>query len=131
MAFTSNPELRKRGEEVFAELYGGTHADEMHEEYSAKSSDFHEMSLEWAIGGIFGRPGLDMKSRELIALALCVADGRVPDAVIAHAQSCLKIGLTKREIYEAILMTLWYNGAGGVSLAFTALQGFFDDMEDA
>lgn len=131
MAFISNPALRKRGSEVHKELYGGGHGDEMHEAYAKKSSDFLAMSIEWCEGGLIGRPGLDMRAREIGILTLCVADGRVPDAVIAHAEACLRTGMTKREIYELILQTIWYVGAAPASLAFTALQGFFDDMEDA
>ncbi|MGE4404323.1 carboxymuconolactone decarboxylase family protein [Pseudomonas sp.] len=131
MAFISNPELRKRGQEVYAELYGGSHADEMTSEYNEKSSDFADMSLEWAIGGLFGRPGLDLKSREFVAFALCVADGRVQDAVLAHAEACIRAGATKREVYEVVLNTIWYVGAGGASLAFSTLKDFFADMEEA
>lgn len=131
MAFVSNPALRQRGNEVFAELYAGSNADAMHEEYVRKSSDFHSMSVEWCQGGLIGRPGLDLRAREIGILTLCVADGRVPDATIAHAHACLRAGMSKREIYEVILQTIWYVGAAPASLAFTALQGFFDDMEDA
>lgn len=129
MSFISNPELRKRGMEVFAELYSGSNAEQMHEEYGAKAQDFLDMSLEWAIGGLFGRPGLDMRAREIVALTLVVADHTNSEALIAHAHACVRTGMSKREIYEAILMTIWYIGAPGASWAFSVLKGFFDDME--
>lgn len=129
MAFVSNPELRKRGEETYKKLYSGTIADAMQGEYREKSPDFQNMAMEWCIGGLLGRPGLDLKSREFVALALCVADARVQYAVQAHAESCLKVGATKREIYEAILMCTWYTGAAPVSMAFSTLKEFFADLD--
>ena len=129
MTFISNPELRKRGLEVFEELYSGGHGDQMTDEYQGKSTDFADMSLEWCIGGLFGRPGLDLKSREFVALALCVADARVQDAVLAHAEACLRTGATKKEVYEAILMTIWYCGAGPASMALSTLKDFFGDED--
>lgn len=126
-SFISNPELRKRGQELFDKLYSTGTAAAMTEEYRAKSSDYADMSLEWAIGGLLARPGLDIRAREFIALALCVADGRVPDAIEAHAQALLRVGATKTEIYEAILMCVWYTGAAPVSLALSRLKDFFHD----
>ncbi|MBT8472140.1 MAG: carboxymuconolactone decarboxylase family protein [Marinicaulis sp.] len=127
MTFSSNPELKKRGDEIFKELYGGSIADKIHEEYAKKSPDFHQMSVEWCQGGLIGRPGLDLKSRELVILAACVIDGRVQDAVVAHAYACIRAGANKREVYETILMLIWYAGAAPVSIALSTLQEFFDD----
>ena len=129
MSFSSNPELLKRGKKVYEDLYAGTSADQMTEEYHGKSDDFAGMALEWCIGGLMGRPGLDYKSRELVALTLCAADGRLQGAVLAHAEACLKVGATKKEVYEAILMITWYAGAAPVSLALSTLNDFFGDEE--
>ena len=127
MSFVSNPELRKRGLELFEKLYGSGIGQKMAEEYSAKSSDYAQMSLEWCVGGLLARPGLDIRTREFIALILCVVDGRIPDAILAHAQALEGLGATKTEIQEAILMCIWYTGAAPVSLALTRLKDFFNE----
>ena len=130
-AFISNPELRKRGEELDRRLYGGGLGEEMSGEYRRKSPDIADMSTEWAIGGLIGRPGLDLKSRELILVTLSAVAGLgmgpVNDPVIAHANAALRVGATKREVYEALLMSIWYLGAGPVHVALTALKDFFDE----
>jgi 4-carboxymuconolactone decarboxylase len=127
MSFSSNPQLRKRGLELFEQLYSTGTAASMTSEYRAKSTDYADMSLEWCIGGLLGRPGLDIRTREFIAMALCMADGRVPDAVLAHAEALVRLGVTKDEIYEGILMGIWYTGAAPVSIALSHLKHFFDD----
>nr|WP_296768804.1 carboxymuconolactone decarboxylase family protein [Rhodococcus sp. (in: high G+C Gram-positive bacteria)] len=130
-AFVSNPELKKRGEEVGRILYGEGLGEEMHEAYRRKSPDIMDMSVEWVQGGLIGRPGLDLKTRELILIPQCavagIGMGAVNDPVVAHAQGALRAGATKREIYEALLMSIWYLGAGPIHVALTALQDFFDE----
>src|SRR5919206_4813276 len=125
-AFVSNPELRKRGAELERQLYGGDLGEEMNVEYRRKSPDIAEMSTEWCVGGLLARPGLDIKTRELICVTLCATAGlgmgEVNDPVIAHANAALRVGATKREIYEALLQCIWYTGAAPVHIALTALQ---------
>ena len=33
------------------------------------------MSIEWAMGGIMARPGLDLKTRQLVVVAACATLG--------------------------------------------------------
>ena len=129
-AFISNPALRKRGEELDKKLYGGGLGEDMAKEYRRKSPDIADMSTEWAIGGLIGRPGLDLRARELILVVLCAiieggATGK--DAIIAHTQAALRVGATRREVYEALLMTIWYVGAGPAHNALNVLQDVFDE----
>ncbi|OUS82230.1 carboxymuconolactone decarboxylase family protein [Rhodococcus sp. NCIMB 12038] len=130
-AFVSNPELQRRGRELQALLYDGELGEEMRQRYRRKSPDIADMSREWAVGGLIGRPGLDLKTRELLCVVLSVVSGPgcgpINDPVIAHAQACLRVGATKREIYETILQCIWYLGAGPVHIALTALSDFFDE----
>jgi 4-carboxymuconolactone decarboxylase len=129
-AFSSNPDLRKRGLEVLEELYGGGIGAKKNEDYRDNSSDFADMTLEWAIGGLFGRPGLDMKTRELIALASCVPlTSYVTYPIAAHAEAALKVGATKTEIYESVLQCLWYSGSAGVAVSLGVLKEFFEKYE--
>jgi 4-carboxymuconolactone decarboxylase len=125
MTFHSNPELKKIADETYEKLYAGSLADEMQGEYKEKSSDFQSMTYEWCIGGLFGRPGLDLRAREFVAFTCCVADARVQYAVLAHAQALVKLGVKKREIYEAVLLCTWYTGAAPVSMALSTLKDFF------
>lgn len=130
-AFISNPELRKRGAELERQLYGGDLGEDMTKAYRRKSPDIADMSTEWCVGGLLGRPGLDIKSRELICVAICTVAGlgmgEVNDPVIAHANAALRVGATKREVYETLLQCIWYLGAGPVHVALTALKDFFDE----
>src|SRR5919205_2207157 len=113
-AFVSNPELRKRGSELERQLYGGDLGEEMNVEYRRKSPDIAEMSTEWCVGGLLARPGLDLKTRELICVSLCTVAGQgmgeVNDPVVAHANAALRVGATKRENYETILQGILYQG---------------------
>lgn len=133
--FVSNPELRRRGQEVWERLYAGGYGGEITKQHEAKSSDIADMSLEWAIGGLFARPGLDLRTRELVAVADCVVAGfglgPVNDAVIAHAHGALRVGATKREIYEVILQGIWYHGAAPAHLALSSLKDFFGEDENS
>jgi 4-carboxymuconolactone decarboxylase len=129
-AFISNPELRKRGLEIFKRLYEGGLGGSMNAEYRAKSSDYADIVLEWRMGGVIARPDLDIKTREFIMFALIVANARAMDGVKAHAEALVRVGATRKEIYEAVLSCLWYVGSGRIFLALTALDDLFGESDD-
>lgn len=65
----------RRGLELLEKLHGGQAGAAMVEELKDICPDFATMTIEWAIGGIMGRPGLDLLTRELVRNALIL----IPD----------------------------------------------------
>ena len=123
---TSNPELRRRGLELLEELHGGHAGAAMVAELEKVCPDFADITIEWAIGGIMARPGLDLVTRELILVASCVTLGHAMPQLRAHAESALKLGATKEQIVETILQLTFYAGGPAVRNSLVAIKDLFE-----
>ena len=96
------------------------------DELSTICPDFVDMTLEWALTGIMGRPGLDLVTRELLLVASCVTlGGSAAPQLKAHIDSAMKLGATKEQIVETILQMLFYAGGVNVSNAFRHAKEVF------
>lgn len=80
-------------------------------------ADFYDMINEWIFGGVWSRPGLEMKQREMIVLAVLTALGRESELRL-HLGAALNLGLTKEQIAEVLTQVGFYAGVP------TAVSGF-------
>ena len=67
--------IRRRGLELLELLHGGHAGAAMVAEMREVCPAFADMTVDWAIGSIMDRPGLDLATRELILIASCVTMG--------------------------------------------------------
>jgi 4-carboxymuconolactone decarboxylase len=70
--------------------------------------DFARMTIEFAFGDLYSRNALDLKSRELIAIAVLAASGNAGPQLRVHVQSAASSGITKDEVVEALMQTALY-----------------------
>jgi 4-carboxymuconolactone decarboxylase len=79
----------------------------------ATADDFNrplqELVTQYCWGEIWGRPGLDRKTRSLLNLAMISALNR-PHEVKMHVRGALNNGVTKDEIKEVFLQVAIYCG---------------------
>ncbi|RDI45608.1 carboxymuconolactone decarboxylase family protein [Falsibacillus pallidus] len=87
--------------------------------------DLGKYVVEFAFGDIYSREGLDLKQRQLVTLtALTVLGGCEPQLKV-HLKAGLNVGLTQKEIVEAIMHCGPYVGFPRVLNAiFTAKEVF-------
>ena len=116
----------KRGLALLETLHGGGTGEQMVKELEDICPDFVDMTVEWALDGIMGRPGLDLLTRELLLIASCVTlGGSAAPQLNAHIDSALKLGATKEQVVETILQMLFYAGGVNVSNAFRNAKEIF------
>ncbi len=72
--------------------------------------DFARMVIEFAFGDIYARDGLDLKSRELIAIAVLAASGKAGPQLRLHVQSAASSGIGKAEVVEVLMQIALYSG---------------------
>ncbi|NYF79383.1 carboxymuconolactone decarboxylase family protein [Granulicella arctica] len=120
--FSSNPELRERGTQLFEQLFGGDAREAVTRDSEGLCPDFIDMTIEWAIGGITARPGLDIVTRELVVIASCVMLGHTVPQLRAHTQAALNAGATREQIIEAILQIKFYAGGAAVRNALVHVK---------
>ncbi len=81
----------------------------MMKELEKVSPDIVKYAINHVCGDIYIRPGLDVKSREMIAIsALIVANNMFH--VKVHIEAALNIGVSPEEIKEIIIQTSVYGG---------------------
>ena len=85
--------------------------------------DMAKLVIEFPYGDIYSRPGLDMKSRELITIASLTTLGYAKDQLKAHVDNALNVGCTTEEIVEVIMQMAIYAGFPA------ALNGLFAAKE--
>jgi 4-carboxymuconolactone decarboxylase len=88
------------------------------------SRPLQELVTQYCWGEIWGRPGLDRKTRSIINLAMISALNR-PHEIKVHVKGAIHNGLTKDEIQEVLLQVAIYCGIpAGVDSFRVAREAF-------
>jgi len=125
----SDDKLRKQGLELLEQLHGGHAGEAMVAELKDICPAFADITIDWAIGSIMARPGLDLLTRELILIASCVTMGHAMPQLRAHAEAALKVGATREQIVETVLQLTFYAGGPAVRNSLVLLQEIFSENE--
>ena len=101
----------EQGRAMRRKLMGDAYADRL--EQTVYTDDvmrkFAEYSTEAVFGGLWTRPGLDLKTRALICVVSDTATGRTPELAI-HIRMALRQGWTEEELTEVFLHLSGYIG---------------------
>jgi len=106
--------LHARGLELLEQLHGGHAGEAMVNEMRDICPAFADMTIDWALGGVMARPGLDLLTRHFVIIASCVTLGHAEPQLRAHVEAALNIGATKEQIVESILQLTFYAGGPAV-----------------
>lgn len=87
--------------------------------------DLARFVAEFPYGDIYTRPGLDLKTRELITVAAVTALGTAPLQLKSHIKGALNVGCTREEIVEVMIQMAVYAGfPAGLNGIYTAKEVF-------
>ena len=86
-----------------------------------------ELVTQYCWGEIWGRPGLDRKTRSLLNLAMLSALNR-PHEIKMHVRGALKNGVTKEEIKEVFLQVAIYCGVPAAVDSFRVAREVFKEI---
>jgi 3-oxoadipate enol-lactonase/4-carboxymuconolactone decarboxylase len=117
-----------RGMAVRREVLGDSYVERADTAITDFTRDFQTLVTEFAWGAIWTRPGLDRRSRSMIALTALIARGR-DEELAAHIRAALRNGLSRDEIKEVLLQTAIYCSVPDANSAFRIAQGVFDDID--
>ncbi len=91
--------------------------------------DLARYVAEFAYGDIYTRPGLDLKTRELITIAAITALGTAPAHLKSHIKGALNVGCTREEIVEVLIQMAVYAGFPAALNGLYAAKEVFNDLE--
>jgi 4-carboxymuconolactone decarboxylase len=82
---------------------------------------FQELLTEFAWGSVWTRPGLSLKTRSMLTLAMCIALNR-PHEIKLHLRGALRNGCDVTEIRELLLHSFIYCGGPAAVDAFNVIR---------
>lgn len=89
---------------------------------SALAPGLPESILRFAFGDIYGRPGLEIKLRELVTVAGLAGMGTAQPQLQSHFAYALRLGWTKVELTEAMVQLAPFGGVPTAINGLLALQ---------
>lgn len=111
-------DYRTQGIDTFTRMMGADMADRLRSsaESGAYLSGTSGLALDFAFGGVWSRPGLEMKQRSLIVIAILIATRQYAE-LKNHLRIGIRNGLTATELEEALIQCLPYLGFPAVASA--------------
>ncbi|MGA8532734.1 MAG: carboxymuconolactone decarboxylase family protein [Candidatus Tumulicola sp.] len=100
---------RERGERLLRTIDGDKVADNLLRAYEDLAPDFVRYLVEFAFGEIYAREG-DLRHRELVALASLATMGGCDRQLETHVHGAFNVGLTERDVVEAVMTLIPYVG---------------------
>ncbi len=98
-------------------VLGEAHVDRSLARRNEFNTEFQDLITRYAWGEIWGRPGLDRKTRSLITLGMMIALNR-PDEFKLHVRATRQTGVSRDELKELILQAAIYCGVPAANSAF-------------
>lgn len=77
---------------------------------AATSPDLARCLVEFPFADIYTRPGLDLKTREMLTVAALTVLGYAQGELKEHIQGAMNVGCSREEILEIILQMAVYAG---------------------
>jgi 4-carboxymuconolactone decarboxylase len=110
MSKQGKSEAWNKGYEVRSKVLGKAYVDKAFADADEFTRDLQDFVTEHAWGATWARPGLDLKTRSMLNLAMITALNR-PHEFEIHMRGALRNGVTRDEIKEILLQTAVYCGA--------------------
>lgn len=123
-------ERTRHGERVRREVLGDAHVDAATERATDFTRPFQEYLTGAAWADVWGRRGLDRRTRSAITLALLTAL-RAENELPMHVEAALRHGMTPAEIAEVLLHAAVYAGLPAANAAFAIADRVLADAAAA
>ena len=97
-------------------VLGDEYVDRATETATELDADFQRWITESAWGGVWARPGLDLRTRSLLTIAILGALNH--DELELHLRAARNTGVTPEDVREALLHVAVYAGVPAANRAF-------------
>jgi len=118
----------QRGRKMLAKIHGKRGTDTI-DSMQDIAPDFCRFVYEFPFADIYTRPGLDLKSRQLVTVAALAAMGNAAPQLKAHIYGSLNVGLTRTQIVEALMQIAVYAGFPAALNALKVAREVFREID--
>jgi 3-oxoadipate enol-lactonase/4-carboxymuconolactone decarboxylase len=114
------------GEQNRREVLGDEYVDQAKERTTRLTADFQDLITRYAWDEVWGRPGLDRRTRSAITITALVAGGHHEELGL-HLHAALRNGLSEEEVAEVLLHSAIYCGVPAANSAFAVLRRVLEE----
>lgn len=111
-------------------VLGDAHCDRTEATATPFTAPFYEYVTRTAWEQVWARPGLDLRTRSLLTLAILAAL-RCEAELAMHVAAALRLGVSAEEIREVLLHATVYAGAPAGNAAFAVAARVLDEHRPA
>lgn len=123
-------DLLQRGKAIRADVIGQQRSEAALAGATDFDRPFQELALKYCWGEVWGRPGLDRRTRSIVNLAMLAAMAK-PNDLRIHTRRALTNGVTKQGIQEVFLQACIYCGVPTAGEAFRIARAVFEEPKFA
>ena len=109
------------GREIMDRLEAGL-ADKVTRRLSELDPGLPALITDYAFGDVVGRPGLNLKTREMLTVASLVTLGNAMPQLELHMRGALNTGVTPEELLEIVIQMAVYAGVPACMNGLTAYR---------
>jgi 4-carboxymuconolactone decarboxylase len=102
-------ELFRKGVQIRRDVVGDSYVNRSLENADDFTAPLQKLITEWCWGEVWGRQGIDRRTRSFLNLAMLIALNR-PHELALHVRGALNNGITPDEIREVVLQAAIYCG---------------------
>ncbi len=99
------------------------------EQFKDIAPDLTDMIFEFMYGDVYCREGLDLKAREIAAVAALTAMGNATPQLKIHMHAALQVGVTQKEIVEILIQMAAYAGFPAAVNGVVALKEVLEERK--
>jgi 4-carboxymuconolactone decarboxylase len=117
--------LKARGAELRTQVLGEEYVRAAAARGATFGGGYQEVAIALAWGGIWGRDGLDLRTRSLLTVAALTALNRTEELHM-HIPGALRNGVTREELEEVLIHVGLYAGFPAAVSAIRVAQQLFE-----
>lgn len=116
----------EQGMRIRKKILGETHVERSLDNTTDFDRDFQEFIIESAWGSAWARPGLDLKTKQMIVISVLAALGREKELSF-HINASHNSGITRDEMRELLIQIAPYAGIPASLTAFGIAKKYYAD----
>lgn len=121
-------DIDERAQRVRRSVLGTAHAQRTAQNRTKFNEDFFKLIARFAWGEVWSRPGLDVKTRSMLTIAMLVAMGKTEELRL-HIRATRNTGVTQEEVSEILIHSTVYAGVPAAFGAFQVAAEVYAEME--
>ncbi|KRB81547.1 carboxymuconolactone decarboxylase family protein [Noviherbaspirillum sp. Root189] len=120
-------QIRETGRSILRKVLGEEYFAKRELKENSFNTEFRAITEEYCFGTVWGRPGIDHRTRSLILLGMLTALNKGPELRL-HVRGAINNGCSVEEIKEVLLQAAVYCGIPAGVEAFRAAEEVFGEL---